>query len=61
MLQGLFEASWLKTVFEYMNLWQHMEDFSRGIVDTRRLLFYGSVTVLFLFLSSRSLEAKKWR
>jgi len=61
MLEGLFETPWLKEAFGYMNLWQHMEDFSRGIVDSRRLVFYASATLLFLFLASRSLEAKKWR
>jgi ABC-2 type transport system permease protein len=61
LMESLFEAQPLKEAFGYMNLWQHMEDFSRGIVDTRRLVFYASVTGLFLFLSSRSLEARKWR
>ena len=61
MLEGLFETPWLKDALGYMNLWQHMEDFSRGIVDSRRLVFYASATLLFLFLASRSLEAKKWR
>jgi ABC-2 type transport system permease protein len=61
LLEGLFQGEVLKEAFGYMNLWQHMEDFSKGIVDTRRLVFYVSVTVLFLFLASRSLEAKKWR
>jgi ABC-2 type transport system permease protein len=60
-MESLFESQTLKEAFGYMNLWQHMEDFSRGIVDTRRLVFYASVTALFLFLSSRSLEARKWR
>lgn len=61
LLEGLFQNEALKEALGYMNLWQHMEDFSRGVVDTRRLVFYVSVTLLFLFLSSRALEAKKWR
>ncbi len=38
-----------------------MEDFSKGIVDTRRLVYYASSTVFFLFLTSRALAANKWR
>jgi ABC-2 type transport system permease protein len=38
-----------------------MDDFGKGIVDTRQLVYYLSATVLFLFLAARSLEAKKWR
>ena len=61
LLEGLFNSEWAKAALGYMNLWQHMEEFSRGIVDSRRLVFYVSLACLFLFLSSRALEAKKWR
>lgn len=43
----------------YLNLYQHMDDFSKGIVDSRRLVYYLSVTVFFLFLASRAVEAGK--
>ncbi len=61
LLENLFNDPTLKQVFSYLNLWQHMEEFSKGIVDTRHLVYYLSVTVLFLFLSAKALEAKKWR
>ena len=38
-----------------------MDEFSRGIVDTRRLVYYLSAILFFLFLASRALEDKKWR
>ncbi len=62
---GLFESlvtgeSW-KDILGYINLPEHMHEFSTGIVDTRRLVFYLTTSVLLLFLSSRALEAKKWR
>ncbi|MCC6129611.1 MAG: ABC transporter permease [Acidobacteria bacterium] len=43
----------------YLNLLEHMDDFSRGIVDTRRLVYTLSMVVFFLFLSTRALEANK--
>jgi len=43
----------------YLNLYQHMDDFSKGIVDSRRLVYYLSVTAFFLFLASRAVEAGK--
>ena len=61
LLEGLFQGEIVKQALGYMNLWQHMEEFSKGIVDTRRLVFYGSVTAFFLFLSAQSLETRKWR
>jgi ABC-2 type transport system permease protein len=40
----------------------HFErNFSRGLVDTRQLVLYGSVTLLCLFLTVRSLESRRWR
>lgn len=43
----------------YLNLLEHMDDFSRGIVDTRRLVYVASSVVFFLFLSTRALETNK--
>lgn len=37
------------------------QDFARGIVDTRHLILYLSVTVFCLFLTVRSLESRRWR
>jgi ABC-2 type transport system permease protein len=49
----------LRDALGYLNLWDHMDEFSRGVVDSRRLVYYVSATVFFLFLSVLSLSAKK--
>jgi ABC-2 type transport system permease protein len=36
-------------------------DFTRGIIDSRHLVLYASVTVFCLFLTVRSLESRRWR
>jgi ABC-type transport system involved in multi-copper enzyme maturation permease subunit len=36
------------------------QDFGRGLVDTRHLVLYGSVTLFCLFLTVRSLESRRW-
>jgi hypothetical protein len=36
-------------------------DFSRGLIDSRPLILYGSVAVFCLFLTVRSLESRRWR
>ena len=61
LLEFLVNDPTTKQVISYVNLIQHMEDFSKGIVDTRRLVYYASSTVFFLFLTSRALAANKWR
>ena len=44
-----------------MNLWTQMDDFAKGIVDSRHVIYQLSVGLLFLFLAAKSLEVKKWR
>ncbi|HXN35319.1 MAG TPA: ABC transporter permease [Opitutaceae bacterium] len=48
----------LKAAVGYAQIWEHLQDFSRGVVDTRELLFYVSGTVLALIFSILSVEAK---
>jgi ABC-2 type transport system permease protein len=48
----------LRSVVEYTMVFEHLGDFTRGVVDVRQLLFYGSGTVVALILSVLSVEAK---
>ena len=61
LLENMTNSPILKQVFGYLNIWQHMDEFGKGIVDTRRLVYYASLSGFLLFLASRSLELKKWR
>ena len=50
------------SVVRYFSVPMHFQqDFSRGLVDTRHLALYLSVTVFCLFLTVRSLESRRWR
>lgn len=57
----IFVSETARQVFSYLSLGEHLDELSRGIVDTRRLVFYLSATLFFLFLASRALADKKWR
>ncbi len=46
--------------FGYFSLSYYFPDFMRGIIDTRGIIYYLSITVLFLFLAIRSLENSRW-
>lgn len=59
--QLVVSSSFFKSTFAYMNLWTQMDDFARGIVDTRHLVYQISVGLLFLYLATKSLEWKKGR
>jgi ABC-2 type transport system permease protein len=59
--QLMISSSALRDALAYANLWTHMDDYAKGIVDTRHVVYELSVGLLFLFLASKSLEVKKWR
>lgn len=62
LLQGLLlSSSSLGSIIDHVDIWKQMGLFSKGIVDTRHLVFSLSLTGLFLFLSTKSLELTKWR
>ena len=61
LLEQLATSPSLKSALSYMNLWDHMDDFARGLVDTRHVVYDLSLAGLFLFLATKALEAKKWR
>ncbi len=45
----------------YLSLFEHYDTFRRGILDTKDFIYYLSTTVLFLFLTVRVLESRRWR
>jgi ABC-2 type transport system permease protein len=61
LLENLFNSDLAHQAFGYVSLFNHMDDFAKGIVDSRRLVYYLSGIVLFLFLTSRALAERKWR
>ena len=50
----------LHDVCAYVSVWAQMNDFASGVVDSRRLMFDGTLVALPLFLSVRVVEAWRW-
>ena len=51
---------WLKPVFIWVSLSTHFENFSKGVIDTRDIIYYAGVTGIFFYLNLRSLDSRKW-
>jgi ABC-2 type transport system permease protein len=51
---------WAK-VLSYISLSTHLEQFSKGVLDSKDLVYYASMIFLWLFLTSRSVESLRWR
>jgi len=69
LLLGLWVIGWgadfaggtLRTVLQYLSLTEHMDGFGKGVLDTKDVVYYVTVTAFALFLTLRSLETKRWR
>jgi ABC-2 type transport system permease protein len=55
------QPGWQMDVFQHISLIDHMRDFSRGVIDSRQVVFYLSLTVFFLFVTTKSVESRRWR
>jgi ABC-2 type transport system permease protein len=58
-LENVTQSAALKSVFHYVNLFRQMDDFGRGIVDTRHIVFLLSLTGFALFATVKVLEARR--
>ena len=54
-------AGWPAKVFSYISMSEHMQDFARGVLDTRHLVYYLSLTIFFLFLTLKVIESRRWK
>jgi ABC-2 type transport system permease protein len=53
--------SWQAQVLARFAFFEQMHDFARGIVDTKVVVLYVTVTFFFLFLTLRAVESRRWR
>ena len=65
----LFSLSFMQTVvspfwrdlYLYASILEQFNDFTKGVIDTRPLVYFTSLTVLLLFCTVKSVESRKWR
>jgi ABC-2 type transport system permease protein len=53
------QAAWAKVV--PLSVVQHFEPFSKGVIDSKDVIFFVSLTFFGLFLTARSMGSLRWR
>jgi ABC-2 type transport system permease protein len=48
-------------ITRYLSLTEHFDDFSKGIIDTKHVIYYLSLITFGLFLTSKSVDSERWR
>ncbi|MCH7522033.1 MAG: hypothetical protein IIB42_10095 [Candidatus Marinimicrobia bacterium] len=57
----LFAPPSLAALLQYLSIDYHLSNISRGVIDSRNLIYFGSAIGLFLMLTVKVLEMRKWR
>jgi ABC-2 type transport system permease protein len=48
-------------ITSWFSITEHFDDFSKGIIDTKHVLYYLSLITFGLFLTAKSVDTERWR
>ena len=57
----MFVPTALTGIIQYLSVDYHLSNISRGVIDSRNLIYFASVVGLFLFMTVRMLEIRRWK
>ena len=50
-----------EAVLAYLSMTEHLDDFLKGVIDTKHLVYYLSFITFGLFLTVKSVDSERWR
>jgi len=56
-----FSGPMTRTVVSYLSITEHFDDFAKGIIDTKHLVYYLSFITFGLFLTAKAVDSERWR
>ncbi len=56
-----FDSGASAQVISYLSIVTHFDNFAKGVLDSKDVIFYLSMIFLSLFITSRSMESLRWR
>ena len=56
----IFDRGLAHDICAYISIWTQMSDFSKGLIDTRHIVFDVSLTALSLFMTVRVVDSWRW-
>jgi ABC-2 type transport system permease protein len=56
-----FDSGASASVINYLSIVTHFDNFAKGVLDSKDVIFYLSMIFFALFITSRSMESLRWR
>jgi len=60
-LRDFVTGPWALNVLSAFAIFEHLDDFTKGVVDTKHVAYYLSLITFGLFLTARSVDGERWR
>ena len=51
----------MRAVLNHLSIIDHFDDFARGVIDTKHIVYYLSFIAFGLFLTAKSVDSERWR
>ena len=58
---GSFSGPTIDKLTQYLSIIDHLDDFTKGVIDTSHLIYYLSFITFGLFLTAKSVDSERWR
>jgi ABC-2 type transport system permease protein len=58
---GTFVGPTAQAVLQHLSITEHFDDFARGVLDSKHLVYYTSFILFGLFLTAKSVDSERWR
>ena len=58
---GSFSGPTVDQLTKYLSIIDNLDDFSKGVLDTKHLIYYLSFITFSLFLTAKSVDSERWR
>jgi ABC-2 type transport system permease protein len=58
---GTFVGPTAQAVLTHLSLTDHFDDFTKGVLDTKHIIYYLSFIGFGLFLTAKAVDSERWR
>ena len=58
---GQFTTGRIGDLFRFLSITRHFDEFPRGVIDTRNVIYFLSVIAAALFFTVLSVHSRRWR